>query len=51
MLDQLDLLSFLFNRSDLVTRQILEAPDLDALATCSRWSPTTTLCGRDGLRQ
>ena len=51
MLDPLDSLSFLSNHTHLVTRQFLEAPDLDALATGSRWSSTTTPCWRDWPRQ
>ena len=35
ILEQLDLLSFLSNHSYLVIRQILEAPDLEALATAA----------------
>jgi CBS domain-containing protein len=35
ILEQLDLLSFLSNHSYLVTRQILEAPDLEALAAAA----------------
>ncbi len=35
VLEQLDLLSFLSNHSYLVTRQILDAPDLPALATAA----------------